>query len=172
MRSADPGIRIEPLAVEHEAEVLAFELANRAFFARTIGDRGDEYFAAFPRQHAERVAENEAGTCMMFVVRDAGGALVGRVNLVDVEHGSATLGYRFAEAATGRGYAKAAVALALEVAVRRAVSTVTAMTTVDNLASRRVLTVNGFEEQSSGSPSSLTIDGEEKPIVHYRRTLA
>jgi ribosomal-protein-alanine N-acetyltransferase len=92
--------------LEDEAELLAFELANRDYFARAVGDRGDEYFASFPDRLRSLVEENDAGTVMMFVVRDAGGRVVGRVNVVDILDGSADLGYRIAEDAGGRGYAR------------------------------------------------------------------
>ena len=49
------------LRPEHAQAVLAFELANREFFARTITDRGDAYFEDFTERHNALVAENEVG---------------------------------------------------------------------------------------------------------------
>jgi ribosomal-protein-alanine N-acetyltransferase len=41
--------------------VLAFELVNRAYFAASISDRGEELFSRFAEQHAALVAKQEAG---------------------------------------------------------------------------------------------------------------
>ena len=38
---------LQRLSTEHASSVLAFELANRAYFPEFISDRGDEYFADF-----------------------------------------------------------------------------------------------------------------------------
>jgi len=38
---------LKRLHAGHAPAVLAFELANRAYFAASISDRGDDYFAQF-----------------------------------------------------------------------------------------------------------------------------
>jgi hypothetical protein len=45
----------------HAEAVLAFELANRSYFAAFISDRGDEFFDQFTEQHSALLAEQEAG---------------------------------------------------------------------------------------------------------------
>jgi [ribosomal protein S5]-alanine N-acetyltransferase len=40
--------KLEQLHTRHAPAVLAFELANRAYFANSISDRGDEFFNQFP----------------------------------------------------------------------------------------------------------------------------
>lgn len=71
--------------------------------------------------------------------------MVGRLNLVDVEDGSAELGYRIAEKAAGRGLATTAVREACTlVATKYGLSLLRAAATVDNPASRAVLTRTGF----------------------------
>ena len=52
----------------HAPAVLAFELANRSYFAAFISDRGDEYFDQFPEQHGALLAEQEAGTGAYYVL--------------------------------------------------------------------------------------------------------
>ena len=81
---------IHLLTTEDEHEALAFERENRVFFARAVGDRGEDYFASFPQRHAGLVAENEAGTSMLFLVRNEQGRVVGRVNLGDLADGAGT----------------------------------------------------------------------------------
>ena len=42
---------LQRLHAGHAPVVLAFELANRAYFAASISDRGDEYFDQFTERH-------------------------------------------------------------------------------------------------------------------------
>lgn len=85
--AADPSphLRIHLLTAADESDLLAFEITNRDFFAGAVGDRGDEYFRSFSDRHRSLVAENEAGTSMLFVVRDGDGRVVGRVTAMTTE---------------------------------------------------------------------------------------
>jgi ribosomal-protein-alanine N-acetyltransferase len=159
------GIRL--LTADDEAELLAFESDNRAYFARSVDDRGDAFFDGFADRHRSLLTENEAGTCLMFVVRDRAGRVVGRVNLVDLANGSAELGYRIGEASSGVGYARAAVSLALRLAADRGLSQVTAMTTAGNVASVRVLEASGFERLADEAPAELEVAGRLQQIVRF-----
>ncbi|MFD8998732.1 GNAT family N-acetyltransferase [Streptomyces abikoensis] len=161
-------VRLERLRADHAPALLAFERENRAYFARTVPDRGDAYFADFAAYHAARLAEQETGGIHFHVVLDDDGddgRLVGRVNLVDVERGTAELGYRIAERAAGRGVATAAVAALCRLAATTyGLTSLTARTTLDNPASRTVLERNGFvfaEHTTVG----------DRPGVRYEREL-
>jgi len=139
------GLRLERLRADHAEALLAFERENREYFTRSISDRGDAYFADFAEIHRARLAEQDAGICHFHVVLDASGALIGRMNLIDVEDGCAELGYRVAEKASGRGVATAAVALLCRTAgTSYGLTALRAVTTLDNPASRTVLERNGF----------------------------
>lgn len=168
-----PPVSIALLSDADQDELLAFETENREFFAASVGDRGDEYFASFPQRHARLVAENRDGTSMLFVARDGVGRVVGRVNIGDIHDGRGDMGYRIARSACGRGVATSAVRLALEAAAARGVTRVTAATTPDNLASQRVLVANGFEPVPDGEPASLELgaSGRTAPAVHFARDL-
>ncbi|MFD0272293.1 GNAT family N-acetyltransferase [Kitasatospora sp. NPDC127111] len=159
------AIRLERLRADHADAVLAFERANREYFARSVPDRGDAYFHRFAERHAALLAEQDAGICHFHLVVDEGGALLGRVNLVDVEHGEAELGYRIGERAAGRGVATAAV---LEVcrlaAAEYGLSALTARTTLDNAASMAVLRRTGF-----AAVGEIAIG--DRPGVRFRRGL-
>ncbi|MBD0840831.1 GNAT family N-acetyltransferase [Streptomyces sp. TRM68416] len=158
-------LRLERLRPDHADALLAFERENRAYFTRTIPDRGDAYFADFAAVHAARLAEQDAGVCHFHVVTDEQGHLVGRVNLVDVEDGSAELGYRIGERAAGRGVATAAVGeVCRTAATAYGLVALTAVTTLDNPASRAVLERNGFLPAGE-----LTLVG--RPGIAYRRAL-
>ncbi|MGW6295807.1 GNAT family N-acetyltransferase [Streptomyces sp. NPDC055058] len=161
-------LTLERLRAEHAPAVLAFERAHRAHFARTVPDRGDAYFtpAGFAARHAALLAEQDAGVCHFHVALE-NGALVARVNLVDVADGSAELGYRVGADATGRGVATAAVAGICRLAARSyGLTTLTAATTLDNPASMRVLTRNGF------TPVGDTVLSGRPGVRYVRRDLA
>lgn len=159
-------LRLERLRADHGDTLLAFERENRAYFARSVPDRGDAYFAEFAARHRALLAEQDAGTIHFhLVVDDALGELVGRVNLVDVADGSADLGYRIGERAAGRGVATAAVEEVCRLAVTAyGLSTLTAATTLDNAASAAVLRRTGFT-----MVGETTLDG--CPGLRYRRLL-
>ncbi|MFJ2187635.1 GNAT family N-acetyltransferase [Kitasatospora sp. NPDC087861] len=159
-------LSLERLRPDHAEALLAFEEANRAYFARAVPDRGDAYFADFPARHAALLAEQAAGTCHFHLILDPAGTLLGRLNLVDVEGGGAELGYRVGEAAAGRGVATAAVAEACRLAATAyGLTSLTAVTTLDNAASAAVLTRNAFTVVGR-----LTID--DRPALRFRRHLA
>ncbi|MEU6021152.1 GNAT family N-acetyltransferase [Micromonospora sp. NPDC048871] len=135
---------LERLSAEHAEPLLAFERDNRAWFAASVPDRGDDYFATFADRHAALLAEQATGRCHFHVLVDQGEVL-GRFNLVDVAAGEAELGYRVAQRAAGRGVATDGVrrvaALARQAyGLRR----LTAVTTLDNSASLAVLRRTGF----------------------------
>ncbi|MGN9756684.1 GNAT family N-acetyltransferase [Streptomyces sp. SD31] len=159
-------LTLERLRADHADALLAFERENREYFARSIPDRGDAYFdpAGFAARHEALLAEQDAGICHFHVVLDADGHLVGRVNLIDVEDGSAELGYRVGEFAAGKGVATSAVAQVCRVAgTAYGLTSLVAVTHLDNLASRTVLERNSFTVVED-----VTVDG--RPAVRYRRS--
>jgi ribosomal-protein-alanine N-acetyltransferase len=136
---------LEPLRPEHEAAILQFELANRAYFAESISDRGDYFYEHFAELYRTLLAEQAAGTSLGHVLVDDDGTVVGRFNLYEVANGSAEAGYRVARHASGRGVAtlglQSMCALARdEYGLRK----LTATTSNANIASQRVLSKAGF----------------------------
>lgn len=76
---------------------------------------------------------------------DEDGSVLGRFNLVDIEDGTAVLGYRVAERATGRGVATTTVReLCRLAACEHGLRTLMAATSDENVASQRVLAKAGF----------------------------
>lgn len=147
----DHGVTLEPMRADHADALLAFERENRAYFASWISDRGDEYFATFATRHAALLAEQEAGICRFHVLVDDAGAVAGRVNLIDLEDGSAELGYRIAEKWTGKGLATAAVHAVLELARGYGLTRLQAGASNSNPASQAVLTRAGFRTVGASS---------------------
>ena len=100
---------LQRLHAGHAPAVLAFELANRAYFAASISDRGDEFYDQFTDRHSALLAEQEAGICAFYVLVAEDGSVLGRFNLYNFEDGTAVLGYRVAQHVAGRGVATATV---------------------------------------------------------------
>ncbi|MEU1934229.1 GNAT family N-acetyltransferase [Streptomyces coeruleorubidus] len=160
-------VKLERLRADHADALLAFERENRGYFARSIPDRGDAYFTAagFAERHRALLAEQHARVCHFHVVLDEEGNLVGRVNLIDVTDGCAELGYRVGERAAGRGVATAAVAQVCRLAATDyGLTSLTAVTTLDNPASMTVLARSGFTRVED-----TTVAG--RPGVRYVRHL-
>ncbi|MCC3653821.1 GNAT family N-acetyltransferase [Streptomyces sp. S07_1.15] len=158
--------RLQLLRPDHAPAVLAFERENRAFFAASVPDRGDDYFAHFDTRHRALLEEQAAGVCFFHVLVDDGGEVLGRVNLVDTAaDGSAELGYRIAEKATGRGLATAAVREVCALAATEyGLTTLHAATTLDNAGSRAVLARTGFT-----TTGATELDG--RPGLRFVRDL-
>lgn len=59
---------LQRLRADHDLAVLTFELANRAYFAESIGDRGDDFFEQFAERHDALLAKQEAGVGVFHVL--------------------------------------------------------------------------------------------------------
>jgi [ribosomal protein S5]-alanine N-acetyltransferase len=157
---------LQRLRADHGPAVLAFELANRAYFARSISDRGDDFYEHFTERHNALLAEQEAGTCIFHVLVGEDGTVLGRFNLVNLEDGTAELGYRVAEHVSGQGVATATVRELCQLAATQyGLRKLRAGTTHDNVASQKVLTKAGFV------PVGPAVLGG-RPGTWYRRDLA
>ncbi|MET8078633.1 GNAT family N-acetyltransferase [Streptomyces sp. NPDC005303] len=147
---------LKRLRAEHAPAVLAFELANRAFFAASVTDRGDAYFDRFAEGFDALLAEQETGLCAFHVLLAEDGSVLGRFNLVDIEDGTADLGYRVAEHAAGRGVATATVRKLCRLAVTRYdLRTLRAAAAHENIASRKVLIKAGFVAVGPADPADI-----------------
>jgi ribosomal-protein-alanine N-acetyltransferase len=147
---------LQQLHAGHAPAVLAFELANRAYFAASISDRGDEFYDQFTERHSALLAEQEAGTCACYVLVAEDGSVLGRFNLYDVKDGTAVLGYRVAQHVAGRGVATVTVReLCRLAAERHGLRTLRAATARENAASRKVLAKAGFVPAGPAAPADL-----------------
>jgi [ribosomal protein S5]-alanine N-acetyltransferase len=146
---------LQRLRADHAAAILAFESANRAYFATSISDRGDEYFEHFNERHNALLAEQEAGRGAYYVLVDDDEAVLGRFNLKLVGDGVGELGYRVAQHVS-RGVATATVRDMCSLAAsRHGVRTLRAATARGNVGSQRVLLNAGFVEVGPADPSDL-----------------
>ena len=159
---------LKRLHAGHAPAVLAFELANRAYFAASVPDRGEEYFDQFADRYNALLAEQEAGICAFHVLVAEDGSVLGRFNLYDFEDGAAVLGYRVAQHVSGRGVATATVRELCELAAaQHGLRTLRAATTRENAASQKVLTKAGFVPVGPADPAHLG----GKPGTWYQRDL-
>ena len=157
---------LQRVRADHAPAILDFEITNRAYFAASITDRGDEFFEQFAERHDALLADQQAGhrACYVLVAED--GAVLGRFNLVFVGDGVAELGYRVAQQAAGQGVATATVRDVCRLAAsQHGVTTLRAATAKDNAASRRVLLNTGFTPAGPADPADLG----GKPGTWYQR---
>jgi ribosomal-protein-alanine N-acetyltransferase len=147
---------MQRLRPDHERPVLAFERANRAYFAAAISDRDDEFFENYPQRHRELLAEQQAGKRACYVLVADDGAVIGRFNLLFVRDDVAEVGYRVAQRVAGQGVATAGVLeLCLLAASRHGVKTLRAAASTENVASQKVLLKSGFIPVGPADPSEL-----------------
>jgi ribosomal-protein-alanine N-acetyltransferase len=159
---------LKRLHADHAAAVLAFESANRTYFAASVSDRGDDFFDQFADRYNALLAEQEAGICAFYVLVAEDGSVLGRFNLVDIEDHTAELGYRVARHVAGGGVATATVReLCRLAAARHGLRTLRAASARQNAASRKVLTKAGFVPVGPADPAHLG----GKPGTWYQRDL-
>jgi len=159
---------LKQLHAGHAPAVLAFELANRTYFAASVSDRGDEFFDQFADRHSTLLSEQEAGLGAFYVLVAEDGSVLGRFNLYDFEDGTAVLGYRVAQHVAGCGVATATIReLCRLAAARHGLRTLRAATSRANAASQKVLTKAGFVPVGPADPASLG----GKPGTWYQRDL-
>jgi [ribosomal protein S5]-alanine N-acetyltransferase len=147
---------LQRLRAGHAPAVLAFELANRVYFATSVSDRGDEFYDRFTERHSALLAEQEAGIGAFYVLVAEDGSVLGRFNLVFAEGGTAELGYRVSQHVAGRGVATATVReLCGLAAAQYGLRTLKAATSRENAASQKVLARAGFIPVGPADPADL-----------------
>jgi ribosomal-protein-alanine N-acetyltransferase len=167
-----PLITLQPPSLSDLPELMAFEFENRNYFEQRINARPASYYSRVGVEAAiqQAIDDSSKDKTYQFLVRDTSGQLVGRVNLTRIRRDhfhSADLGYRVAEAHTGKGVAKQSVKSVLEIAFRTLdLQRVEAVTTTSNLGSLAVLKFNGFE-QFGLSQQSFELGGVWHDSLHF-----
>ncbi len=165
-------IILQPATTEFAAQLLAFEVDNRAFFESRINVRAADYYslAGVTRALAEAQFEAKTDLGYQYLICHNNLGIVGRINLSRVRRNhfhSAELGYRIAESACGHGYASEAISQVLA----KAFSTlgfmrIEAAATINNHASIRALLRNGFV-QYGHSKRSFELMGSWHDVLHF-----
>lgn len=153
--------------------LLAFEVANRAFFEASIKPRAAAYYSQQGVMQAidDAIDDAAADRGYQFLVKSDTGDILGRINLRDVEraHGSAMLGYRIGAAHVRKGHASAAVRAVMEIAFGRlGLRRIEAGARASNLGSVRVLLHNGFV-QFGHTPDGVALNGVLHDRLHFER---
>src|ERR1700693_4468094 len=79
---------LQLVRLDHAAALLAFERENRSYFAASVPDRGDEFFAEFDTRYAQLLAWQAAGTDYFHLLVAERGEVVGRGHLTGVAEGA------------------------------------------------------------------------------------
>lgn len=149
-------VTIRTLQSTDAEALLTFELNNREWFERHIDARDAAFYSVqgVTEHITAYLSDYAAGLWHPFVIEDAGGKIVGRANLKDIDTSqrSAEVGYRIAESACGQGLATRAVRhLVQEARLRWNLKQLVANVYAENIGSAKVLKRCGFLiEQTSG----------------------
>jgi ribosomal-protein-alanine N-acetyltransferase len=143
------AMQFRTLLPSDAANLLDFELANRAWFERTILPRAASIYTPDGIvAHIEHCLEEyERGVYHPSLLVDSHGRIGGRLNLKDIDRtqGTSEIGYRIAQDLSGKGWASSAVGFLQQLAYGQwALRSLSAYVTVENPASARVLEKNGF----------------------------
>ena len=139
-------LELRPVALEDCAKLLQFELSNQPYFEQFVPPRPDGFLSqrGMEKSVGQLIEEITCKTGAYYLLkRDQ--EIVGRFNFEVGKNGAANLGYRLGQNQTGQGLAT----LGLKMAITRArvdlnIEKIHAETTLDNLASIRVLEKCGF----------------------------
>lgn len=180
MADEDPhvtdGVRTRLISLDDVPALTALFVANRDHLAPWQPTPAVDAFTEPGQADAVRTAldAHAAGQSVPHVILDAADAIVGRITLNSVIRGafqSASVGYWVSAERTGEGIATAAVACMVEAAFGElGLHRLQGETLAHNVASRRVLERNGFEEYGV-APDYLRIDGQWQEHVLYQRVL-
>lgn len=155
---------------EDAAELLIFETQERDWFEQHIEARSEHFYT--PEGIAQHIIEclalNARRRMSPLLIRDKG-AIVGRANLRDMHNGHGKVGYRIAEQACGQGIAQRALRhLIGEARCVYRLSTLSAIVSIDNRASQRVLEKGGFEVGEALPEYSLVADQKIDCVVYEK----
>ena len=142
-------VTIRTLQSTDAEALLTFELANREWFERHIDARDAAFYSmqGVTGHITTYLSDYAAGLWHPFVIEDAGGKIVGRANLKDIDTSgrSAEVGYRIAQSACGQGLATQAVKhLIREAQLRWNLKQLVAHVYAENIGSAKVLKRCGF----------------------------
>lgn len=165
-------ICIEKIKATDADALFKFELENRAYFEQTVPSRGDDYYKqeVFKSNHEALLEEQAQGTSYFYLIKDQYNAILGRINLVDIDTAQmeAHLGYRVGKNYTGKGIARKALQLLLEDGiVNQRINQIHAKTTTNNVASRIILERNGFTYIGSDE-ETFEMNGQTLTFVYYK----
>ncbi|CAG9621502.1 hypothetical protein BACCIP111883_02275 [Sutcliffiella rhizosphaerae] len=148
LRKCSMIIKLEKLAMTDATPLFEFESKNRSHFEKSVPSRGEKYYILehFLEGLTDLLEEQNRQDSYFYLIKDEMGSILGRINIIDINRQQKVghLGYRVGENAVGKGVASKAVAQILEQTKDLEIVSIKAKTTLDNIASQKVLEKNGF----------------------------
>lgn len=161
-------ISINLLQEVDAGELFKFESENRRFFELMVPSREDNYyqFETFIKRHRQLINEQEDGLSSFYLIKNNVGEIVGRVNLVDIDHKNkiADIGFRVGEEHVGKGIGNQALHMLLK--TNLSVRQIRGKTTNANHASQKMLEKNGFKKVGIDE-KEFEMNGQKLRFVHY-----
>lgn len=144
-----------------------FELENIAWFEKWVPPRPESYwdYSAFVAACEGLIREVQEGKAI-YCLGMLGNEIVGRFNLSDISNGTASLGYRIAEAHAGKGLATQFAKLLLNQASKAGIKTIYAQALEENLASTAILKKLGFSNIASDT-ETVALNGRTFHLASY-----
>ncbi|SDC23690.1 ribosomal-protein-alanine N-acetyltransferase [Pelagirhabdus alkalitolerans] len=163
-------VELEQLQEADARSLYEFECKNRSYFETMVPSRGDDYygFESFKKRHSTLLDEQAKGEGLYYLIKNAEGLILGRMNLVDIDDDVqlAYIGYRVGEEYTGKGIANEALKLLLGAVGEIGIKQISAKTTTHNIGSQKVLEKNGFEYVST-SDAEFMMNGLNLKFIYY-----
>ncbi|MEH7443848.1 GNAT family N-acetyltransferase [Bacillus sp. JJ1122] len=143
-------IALSLLTKEDARDLFEFEKINKDFFEKMVPPRPDSYFEfeSFTTILDDFLKEQTENKSLFYLIKNELGSIVGRMNLVDLDWHlkSGEVGYRIGEHFAGKGAASKALNLMVEKANLLGIKEIKARTTLNNIASQRVLEKCHFQK--------------------------
>ncbi|MBL1419898.1 MAG: GNAT family N-acetyltransferase [Alphaproteobacteria bacterium] len=151
--------------------ILDFETKNKTYFEQSAPPRPKAYFNHNDLHKIIQglVKEQTAGQCLFYLAYQ-NNKIIARINLINIKHQSAELGYRVAKNQTGQGLATKLTANLINLAKTHNLKTLTAHTTTTNIASIRVLEKNNFKHTKTTKNATI-LNGQSLDFTHYTRDI-
>ncbi|NVM75309.1 ribosomal-protein-alanine N-acetyltransferase [Duganella sp. SG902] len=167
-------MKIRTLQVDDVERLLAFELANRAWFEQHVEARSPAFYsrAGVGAHIADYLDSHNAGAMHPCVLTsDDGAVIVGRANLrhIDRAAGTGEVGYRIAHSEARKGLGSLALEHLVELArAQYGLRVLSAWISPRNLGSRRILEKYGFTRDALAAPHVVQVNGEEHASHLYQ----
>lgn len=164
-------MQLKLLSTDDCQALLKFETQNKTYFEQFAPPRSAGYFNHnnLLKIIEGLVAEQNSGECFFYLVYEDD-TITGRVNLSNIKHQTAELGYRIAKDKTGQGLATKMTAQLIKRAKTHGLTNLTAYTTTINIASIRVLQKNDFKHIRIDK-NAETLNGKSLDFTHFARDL-
>lgn len=170
MRHAN-DVSFKLLTPEDASELLVFESIEREWFEQHIEARTEHFYT--PEGIAQHIIEclalNAQRRMSPLLIRERG-VIIGRANLRDMRNLQGKVGYRIARQASGQGVAQRALRYLInEARCIYRLNTLSAVASIDNRASQRVLEKVGFEVREKLPAHSMVVGREVDCLVYEKK---